>query len=40
MRLAMAREITIRDGEDVCGCRMAEIDCIIASALFEADGQK
>jgi hypothetical protein len=38
MRLAMAREITSRDGEDVCGCKMVAIDCVIVSALFEANG--
>ena len=38
MRLAMAWEITCRDGEDVCGCRMVAIDCVIVSALFEANG--
>jgi hypothetical protein len=30
--------MTDRDGEDVCGCRMAAIDCIIVSALLEANG--
>ena len=30
--------MTNRDGEDVCGCRMAAIDCVIVSALLEANG--
>ena len=30
--------MTNRDGEDVCGCKMAAIDCIIVSALLEANG--
>ena len=38
IRLAIAREMTSRDGEDVSGCRMAAIDCVIVSALLEADG--
>ena len=38
MRLAMACEITCRDREDVCGCRMVAIDCVIVSALFEPNG--
>lgn len=35
IRLAMAREMTSKDGEDVWGCRMAAIDCVILSTLFE-----
>jgi len=36
IRLAIARAMTNRDGEDVCGCRMATIDCVV-SELLEAD---
>lgn len=38
IRLAKARAIIGREGDDVCGCRMAAIECTIVSALkpFEA----
>lgn len=39
IRLAIARAMTTRDGEDVCGCRIAAIDCVIVSVLLEANGQ-
>ena len=34
----MAWATTSRDGDDVCGCRMAAIDCVIMVALFDANG--
>jgi hypothetical protein len=34
IRLAMARAMTHRDGEDVCGCRMATIDCVVSELLL------
>ena len=36
IRLAMARAMMSMEGEDVCGCRMAAIKCVIVSALFKA----
>jgi hypothetical protein len=39
IRLAIARAMTNRDGEDVCGCRMATIDCVVSELLLvEANG--
>ncbi len=32
----MARAMMSTEGEDVCGCRMAAIECVIMSALFKA----
>ena len=34
----MAWATMSRDGDDVCGCRMAAIDCVIVVALFDANG--
>jgi hypothetical protein len=27
-----------KDGDDVCGCRMAAIEFVIVAALFDANG--
>jgi hypothetical protein len=35
IRLAMAREMTSKAGEDVCGSRMASIDCVMVSMPVE-----
>ncbi|KAH9015311.1 hypothetical protein EDB84DRAFT_1443504 [Lactarius hengduanensis] len=37
-RLVMARATMSKVGEDVCGCRIVAIDCVIASTLVEVNG--
>ena len=38
IRLAIAWAMASRDGDDVCGCRMAAIEFVIVAALFGANG--
>ena len=38
IRLAIAWAMASRDGDDVCGCRMAAIEFVIVAALFSANG--
>ena len=37
IRLVMARAMTCKDGEDVCGRSMVMIDSVIVSAVFAED---